>query len=221
MHGFGYIPRAFDRRNLAYDTLAMKRHGLLPEASARRTRYWWPSGLWRDQGVTSSCVGHAFAHYLEDGPVTQPRYQADPMALYHEAQTLDPWGPRTSDDGTTVDACAKVLRRHGVLERYYFAFTLSETVLAVLEWGPVVIGTPWYSQMSQPTPEGVLKDAGRYQGGHATVLNGVSLDREAFRLKNSWGRAWGHRGCAWLPFDVLARLLDDGSEVCIGVEVAR
>jgi hypothetical protein len=41
-------------------------------------------------------------------------------------------------------------------------------------------------------------------GRHAMTFIGYDDERQAFRLINSWGRAWGDRGYAWLSYDMLA-----------------
>ena len=38
-------------------------------------------------------------------------------------------------------------------------------------------------------------------GGHAVVAVGYDDEKRAFRIRNSWGRAWGAFGYGWLPYD--------------------
>lgn len=118
---------------------------LLGPRSARMYRYWNDSGWWGDQGPLPQCVGYSLVHYLEDGPVSQ-RGQAPciaPAIVYREAQLVDEWEGEDYD-GTSVRAGAKVLKEHGFIASYHWAFTLDELVEALLETGPVVMGTNWY-----------------------------------------------------------------------------
>lgn len=45
-----------------------------------------------------------------------------------------------------------------------------------------------------PLPEG------RILGAHAIALCGYDDTKQAFRIVNSWGTAWGEKGFAWLPY---------------------
>jgi hypothetical protein len=42
-------------------------------------------------------------------------------------------------------------------------------------------------------------------GGHSMIAVGYDDARKAFRIQNSWGRAWGEGGYAWLGHDFWAR----------------
>lgn len=64
---------------------------------------------------------------------------------------------------------------------------------------PVAVGLRitegwWEVAGSVPSPEGAVV------GGHAVLLVGYSVARRAWRVRNSWGAAWGEGGYAWLPF---------------------
>lgn len=42
-------------------------------------------------------------------------------------------------------------------------------------------------------------------GGHAVVIRGYDDSRACFYIQNSWGPAWGDRGCFWMPYEYLER----------------
>jgi hypothetical protein len=211
-HGLGrvFIPDDRDR--------SFPMRAVLPDESRRTWRNWWPGGLWADQGSTSSCVGHAWAHWVEDGPVSH-RGSVDPMRIYHEAQKVDEW-PGEGYDGTSVRAGAKVLQSDGLIAGYRWATTVDDVELAILEAGPVVVGTNWYTGMFRPDAKGYVHATGQVEGGHAYLVNGYSRIAERFRCKNSWGRSWGRRGHFYVGRDVLAQLLSERGEACLAVEVA-
>lgn len=196
------------------------------KAAERRYRYWWPSGWWGDQGPTPRCVAYAWLHCIEDGPITWAPRKAgagpvvSPLQLYNEAQRNDEW-PGENYDGTSVRAGAKVLQRLGYIDRYLWAWDLETTLDTILNIGPVVIGSWWYSDMFYPDSEGFIKVGGHRVGGHAYLINGVNLDRQVVRIKNSWGREWGRNGHAYMGFDSLTRLIADHGEVCLPTEKRR
>jgi C1A family cysteine protease len=86
---------------------------------------------------------------------------------------------------------------------------------------PVVVGLNWYSSMFHPNAAGLIKVDGSLAGGHAFLLDGVSADREYFRIKNSWGRSWGRKGFALISFKDVERLLAEDGEACLAVETKK
>jgi len=225
-YGLGRLSKEDDRDFLMWES------PLRVAASDRRSRYWYMGGAWLDQGSFPHCVAYSWTHWLEDGPVQQPRVPGDSAyadTLYKECQQHDEW-PGENYDGTSVRAGAKVLQSRGLISSYFFAFDIESVKLAVLERGPVVVGTTWHRSMFRPT----RYDARTYvckvdqtsgnAGGHAYVLNGISLDKEIdgvtgfFRLKNSWGRDWAFSGRSFISIEDVARLLDDDGEMCIATE---
>jgi hypothetical protein len=193
---------------------------VLPDEPQATKRYWWASGLWADQGNTSSCVGHAWAHWVKDGPVTH-RKSVDPLGIYRRAQQVDEWpGAEPDYYGTSVRAGAKILREDGLISEYRWAYSVEDIERALLTTGPVVVGTNWYADMSAPDAKGVVKPTGGLIGGHAYLLNGVNTATGLFRAKNSWGRRWAKRGYFYLTRDTLAQLLTERGEACLAVEMA-
>jgi hypothetical protein len=167
-------------------------------------------------------VGFSWAHWCEDGPVPQSGQPpaAEPTLLYHEAQKIDEW-PGENYDGTSVRAGAKILQTWGYLQSYYWAQSINDIVQALLEKGPVVVGTNWYSSMFDPNSKGILSISGQIAGGHAYVLNGINTKLGLVRMKNSWGRGWGINGRAYLKIEDVARLLNEAGEACLATEVTK
>jgi len=209
LHGLGRLVAVDPRDGL---------HLLFRKAkkSKRVTRYWYDNRWWADQGETPHCVGYAWAHWLVNTPVIN---YMDPNGLYALAQQNDEW-PGEDYDGTTVRAGAKVLRTLGFIHEYKWAFTLDTLVEALLEKGPVVVGTDWYEAMSNPNRYGKIKIGGKKEGGHAYLLTGVDTKKRVFRIKNSWGRAWGKQGRALIGFAEMRILLREKGEACLAVERA-
>lgn len=194
---------------------------LLPTAPIHIQRYWNDKRWWGDQGKTPQCVGYAWTHWLEDGPVvpkTRVHPAVAPSKIYKLAQTLDEF-PGEDYDGTTVRAGAKAIQQLGYIKNYLWATTLDEIVRTVLDIGPVVFGTNWYTGMDKPLKDGTIRAEGEIRGGHAYELNGASLAAKRFRIKNSWGLGWGLSGHAYLSFDDVEKLLKEDGEACLAVEI--
>lgn len=189
-----------------------------------KSKYWWDEGWWGDQGSSTQCVAYSWCHFIEDGPVIQNKLPEnrkkpliDPQILYRESQLRDPW-PGENYPGTSVRSAAKVLKELGVLKEYRWASNVQDIIDYVLHVGPVVVGTKWFSMMTNPQRNNIMKPYGNFQGGHAYVINGVDTEKGLFRVKNSWGKSWGDSGHAYIQIEDFEGLLNNGGEACAGFE---
>lgn len=207
-----------DDRDLNYPMQA-----LLPATSSRTYRYWYQNGAWWDQGQFGTCVGHAWGHFVEDSPITHQGSTnvVDPVEIYLACTQIDPWPENDNGDlyfGTSTRAGAKVLQDQGIVTEYRWAWDVDTVILAILEEGPVVVGTNWYSEMFTVDEEDFIRVGGSVVGGHAYVLNGVNTKRGLFRLKNSWGRSWAKNGYAYISIEDMGRLIGEQGEAVIATE---
>lgn len=197
--------------------------GIVSNSSFIREKYWWPDGWWGNQGRHPHCAAFSWAHWLEDGPVVQdaltsrPKPFYDTARFYRECQLRDGI-PGTNYEGTTIRAGAKILKELGIINEYRWAQSVDDVVNAVSVLGPMVVGTRWFSNMTNPDRSHMMRPSGRDEGGHAYIINGLDKDRAVFRVKNSWGRTWADRGHAYLSFEDFDRLLRDRGEACIANE---
>lgn len=218
MYAFGRLEIP-DHRDLGYGIAPM----LTPTPRISQ-KFWWDGGWWGNQGQTPQCVAYSWSHWLEDGPVIQdgvvgrakPLFR--PVALYDACRKVDQW-PGTNYAGTSVRAGAKVLKSVGLITEYRWAFTIDEIILTLLTLGPMVIGTKWFHKMQFPDKHGLIRPKGRSLGGHAYLLNGVDVDKEYFRIKNSWGRNWGDKGNGYITFGDFEKIYKEGGEACIASEI--
>lgn len=192
---------------------------LLPAPSQRTYRYWYDGGAWLDQGNQPACVGFGWTHWWEDGPATHPgrSTNSDALELYHEAQELDEW-PGHDYEGTSVRGGAKAMQARGRVGAYHWAVEMQDIIDALLEVGPVVVGTNWYEGMMTPDPYGMIHVNGDVLGGHCYVLNGVNTKSGLVRVKNSWGREWGIGGHAFMTIEEMSQLLAQEGEACLAIE---
>jgi hypothetical protein len=182
-------------------------------------RYWADNGWWGNQGDTPQCVGYAWAHWLEDGPIQQSGVPPiiKPNDIYNNAQKLDEWLGENYE-GTSVRGGVKFLKNVKKVKSYYWAFDLQTLIDSVMKLGPVVVGTNWYMGMFYPDKNGLIKISGQLVGGHAYLINGVDIKNKKFRLKNSWGKSWGKNGSAFISFNDMSRLIKENGEICLAVE---
>jgi hypothetical protein len=194
----------------------------LPQAAAptvKKTQY-WQDNIWNgNQGNAPQCVGYAWAHFIEDGPILHNGIHpvVSPVTIYKEAQKIDEW-PGENYAGTSVRAGAKYLKSINKISSYLWAYDVTTLKNTVLNTGPVVVGTNWYYNMFFPDRNGLIRIGGYVAGGHAYVINGVDTVKQQFRLKNSWGTKWGQGGHAYISFTDMARLIRERGEVCLAVE---
>lgn len=179
-------------------------------------QYWWANGGWFDQGSRPTCVGASAWHWLVDAPVTKGAAHS-PEEIYALAQELDEW-PGATYDGTSVRGAAKALAQLGYISSYWWAWDLDTIVRALLNRGPIVLGTNWYAEMFNPPASGVVTLGGSLAGGHAYVADGVNTTAQLVRCKNSWSREWGRRGFFYLRFPDLQRLLVEEGEAMVALE---
>jgi hypothetical protein len=103
-----------------------------------------------------------------------------------------------------------------------WATTVDEMRTAIANGLPVTIGVTWWSNFDSPVEEfDVLGKRGywigkgplgRVRGGHCLTVYGASDRRQAFRLKNSWGKSYP---LVWLPYTTMQTLLDDYGEAAL------
>lgn len=206
--GLGRLP-AEDERDMQYRLAAQPL--LLPDYK------YYSTGPVLDQGAYPHCVGYAWRQWLSSALL---KTKTGPTAtyIYTEAQKVDEW-PGENYAGTSVRGGAKILRSIGHIDNYFWAWdapTIKNFILS--GQGTVVVGTNWYENMFAPDAAGFLRPTGPNVGGHAYLLVGFSQDRNAFRMINSWGRAWGEAGRAWVHFDDMALLISQNGEACTAYE---
>lgn len=213
-HGFGrlYVPDSRDNNYQVKTILGI----------SKRNVRWWGDSVWRgNQGQTPECVAFAWVGWLEAGPIYQgpPHPIVNPDNVYKKAQKID--GVPLPHDGTTVRAGAKVMQKLGFIKSYYWAASVDEMIQTILQLGPVVVGTAWYTGMMRPSSDGVICATGSIVGGHSYLLSGVNRTTELFRIRQSWGLGWGLKGHAFISFKDMTKLLNDSGEACLATEIKK
>jgi len=210
------------RAAAAYPITAHPRYAVTTLA----TKWWWEGGAWLDQGPYGTCVGNAFAHRIADAPI--PELGID--EAYARKLYLDASGDSTYQQGTSGLAACRVLKTRGTISSYHWVTSPSELRNTVLGLGSVCVGTNWYNSMFDPIFDynnAYLKvdSSSGVAGGHEYLINGIRLhplDGPPFyRMKNSWGRGWGHIGTARLVCtDLESLIFNHGGDAVLIAEIA-
>lgn len=116
------------------------------------------------------------------------------------------------------DAAAPNLKEGAVVNQW--ARTTDEMRTALSSGLPVTIGVNWYDNFDNPQSKAGETWIGRgnlgvVRGGHCVCIYGASDKRQAFRVKNSWGRDYP---LVWLPYAAMQRLLDEAGEACLVID---
>jgi hypothetical protein len=162
----------------------------------------------------------------------------DSWWLWDRAKEIDYWSDTNpgDDNGTSVSASMDILRTLGHVRQpkttisgravdpsprsaegiaaNRWATNVDEMRTALAAGIPISIGVNWYANFDRPTGSGReqwigVGDLGRKRGGHCVCIYGASDRRQAFRVKNSWGKAYP---LVWLPYNTMQRLLDEDGE---------
>lgn len=102
---------------------------------------------------------------------------------------------------------------------YRWATTVDQMRAGLAAQTPIAIGVNWYSGFDQPTTHSdgsvwmeFKKGHDTVRGGHCVCVYGVSDARQAFRVKNSWGREYP---LVWLSYPTMQRLLNEQGEAAL------
>ena len=86
---------------------------------------------------------------------------------------------------------------------YYSVKSKNEIKTALIKHGPVIFVIPWYDDIR--AVNGVIRTEQKDKdaGGHCMIIYGWNKD--GWKIMNSWGKNWGNKGCAILPYDIKIR----------------
>jgi len=204
----------FDIRSRAFSLIEHILH------KKKKVTKFWPCQKVLDQGVEGACGGFGTAHSLISAP--QENLGIDNTyareKIYWEAQKIDPFpggaypGADQFGEGTDILSCAKVVKKAGFCNSYYWGFSLNDLILGIGYHGPAIVGLPWLLLMQRPDPSGFIHAIGHNMGGHCVCCIGVDVKQKFFLLVNSWGEEWGIQGKAKISFQDVKKLLHYGGE---------
>ncbi|MFD5899046.1 hypothetical protein [Streptomyces sp. NPDC060366] len=199
-------------------------------------------GLVDDLDALSSCTGNAGAALLSvlltkdqataAGLDTDNAAAAEHFAigLYADASQRDQWRQEawpTDDVGSSGLGVAKALHARGLVDQYGHATTALE-LCALLQSGPVLLGTRWHAAFSEPDRDGFIDTDPEWadsplEGGHevcVTALEAIALndgvlmpEHTVLRFRQSWGSSWGDHGDGRMRLSTYLALRDDADVI--------
>ncbi|MGW4487842.1 C1 family peptidase [Amycolatopsis sp. NPDC004368] len=207
-----------DPRSRAYDAREIARPRPLEDVLHKARVAPW------NQGNIGSCTANAALGCLNTDPNPSDRNfdEQDAQALYRAETRIDDteipgsWEPE--DTGSTGLWSMKALKNAGLIRSYHHAFRLS-TVLHLLLDRPVSTGITWYESMFDVDSDHTIRvdfDS-QVAGGHQICMVGMDVEREAVRVRNSWGPSWADSGYAWLRWEDYDELLADSGDAVVPV----
>lgn len=167
---------------------------------------YYRTSLVLDQGRSRLATAYAVWHWL----VTQDRsfVGLTPEGLAKLA------GWKRGQPAPTIEALMRMLETGGLISGADWMYGSALVQQALQTSGPVIAGLPWFAGMLRPDADGYIEPIGRRLGGHAVLVVGYDAERDAFRLLNSWGSAWGQLGRAWMRHVDFQRVLLTG-QACV------
>jgi len=82
---------------------------------------------------------------------------------------------------------------------------IRQIIQALSSGCPVVFGARLYEYFRHINDDSVIKlnTGDKYIGGHAMCLTGWSNSKQAFELRNSWGKGWGKEGYGFIDVNYI------------------
>jgi len=214
---FDWKPR-FDERSRSYSVLRGVDY-------SNKYVYRRPPREVLDQGSEGACVGFSTTAAILASPHKNKLKDAQDFALgaYKFAQFIDVWEGEDYD-GTSVLAGAKVMHKLGMIDSYSWCFNTNDIVTALHQFGPVVLGIPWYSDMYETDKRHFVNIGGDLVGGHAIMVYGYHPRKydyatrsrgPVFYWRNSWGKEYGRNGTGYIRKKDLDTLMSQQGEACV------
>ena len=175
--------------------------------------------------------------------IMNPYIRYNPFWLWNRAKEIDEWPDTLPGDsqGTSVKAAIEILIKQGHVlwtpneddpdsfgepatsygvNEVRWAQTIEEIRSAIALGIPISMGVNWYNNFF--TPEYYNNEywigregTGLLSGGHCVCLYGMSDERQAFRLKNSWGPTYPE---CWISYEIIDRLIRENGEFAVVID---
>lgn len=213
---FGFVPTQFDGTEYV---ITEEKLGTLPlPASYSYLPFMSPI---MDQGSTSTCVPHSISavydYYIAmNHPelTNNGQFKNSGISIQQIYKSRTNFGEGMSykeafsfclHKGVVTEQEYKQKKLDNPMKIYMYGRLMSMEVLkrALVANGPCPIAT----MVRNIDRSDFWNGSGNY-GGHATCLVGYSDKKEAFILRNSWGKSFGSGGYTWFPYSDFNKILE-------------
>jgi hypothetical protein len=191
-----------DSRSLKF---AAARRSLRPK---KKNTLWGSGAAVLNQGDLGSCTGNAAAQWLNTDFATVARQRVKPTGFLNERDAVSFYTLASQvdsiagsyppeDTGSSGLGVAKAIQRLGYITKYGHTFSFT-SFQATVEQQPVIVGTVWTNQMSDPVKGlvtvGRINDS-TIDGGHEYLVAGIDWVAGVIICRNSWGDVGQWNGC--------------------------
>lgn len=191
---------------------------------------------------TSMMLAILNEHQVRRQGQRDPYIRYNPWWLWNRAKEVDEWDDTVPGDtnGTSVKAACQIISTEGHvlwkdtakqtqedspqidfgISQVRWAVSVDEVRTAIAACIPVSIGVNWYSRFGSPeykNGEYWIGNStfGTISGGHCVCVYGASDERQAVRIKNSWGPSYPE---VYLPYKALERLIEENGEIALSTD---
>ena len=139
--------------------------------------------------------------YVDGG--SHIRFAFDSMARYGvPSEKTYPYDISKVNNRPTIIAYREAIKNR--ISKFYRIDSIGSSRLfqikqALSAGNPVVFGTKIAESFKNVKSDAIIFNPGKgYIGGHAMCITGWSETKQAFEVRNSWGKDWGVRGYCWM-----------------------
>ena len=174
-----------------------------------------------NQGAESTCVPHSIsAAYDYYNAMIHPETADEGKFVNLGISIHQIYNCRTNKgEGMSYKEALEFCKNNGVISEHNYIKHIPQEPIKIYDYarvcsiialkqslvinGPVMIATMVKNMNSSQFWKGNAN-----YGGHATCLIGYSDKKEAFLLRNSWGKSFGNKGYTWFPYKDYASILE-------------
>lgn len=156
-----------------------------------------------DTKESSKSIVSAWLQHLNFSP--HHKYEISFNKIYAES---------IKDKKISIRSVAKVLRKHELIDEYFWAKSADEIWSYIVSRGTVVFVCKWFKGMSNLDQYNFATPTGKYLEDRAFLIYGTDASKKAFICRNCFGEAWGDKGDFYIYFEDIEKLFNFGAQAC-------